>query len=90
MKSYVYYEDMNSCYNGRWTIAHRCSMHSFKLTEEDSDKAKVSYEKGEHTKPTGCETQTFSDLVIHNADLGLIFDREVPESAYCSDLDFSS
>lgn len=64
-------------------------MHGIKLIEEDWDKAETSYEKGAHMKPTGFETQTFTDMVIQNADLRLLANREIHEYTYKDDANSS-
>ncbi|XP_056697149.1 uncharacterized protein [Spinacia oleracea] len=90
MKSDFYCEEMKGRYNGGWTAAHRCAVKALTLTEDAWGKVEGSYEEGGHIDPTGMETQTFPDIVIQNADPRLLPDREIPESAYWSDADYSA
>lgn len=64
MKSAFYCEDMKTRYNGGQIAAHHYFVHGCKLTQDDQDKDEIAYEKGEHTKMTWYETQTFTDMVI--------------------------
>lgn len=79
-----YYNDaMKDRYNGGQTAAHRCVVHALKVKKDQWTKVEDAYvDEESHLKPTGFETQTFTDMVIQNADPREYVDYNVPQSAY--------